>query len=616
MVMSWFVPEAFLKEVTVGYADNGRASDKATGKIINKGEVRVCYASGSSKSYFRPSSAAPFLGQVAKVVNSPAAAKRTQWALELNGMDTLEPAHKELVAQVLTGDKAASKQPNPSATFETPVKSKAKGKPATLTDEKSMPAASLKRKGPSKVRSSGRSPSSSSNGDTDEEESTDETEDDEEEDEEDEDDEEEEEQLDLVWAKYATNPWWPGYIISEPSSKHMKAPGAPTADTPPGAHPSLVVFFGSRPSWAWVPPLSIAKFAQSRAGLAAKCKTAPFKVALKQADAKQAAQEKTNAGTTFSSQESSRGVNAPKAEKSSSKVDVDDEIEAETKGMSDDEEEGGGGGGEAISDYEAMRLANIARNASFMASLGLGSEKEALHRLGGGSSSSNGSSASSKGLKRATGSQSRAKKARTASSSVPENERRRSSRNAGMAAEDLFVTSEGRRGTVTVGGSAAAVAAAVKSANDTSGGSGLGVRGVSAAKSRNNASGPLSLSECAGEEGFAQEYVQALSTIASKTGSTDGKKNSGSNDLSIDMSSFSEDETAYGKRMSKLRISEEKVAKVTNDRAYSVALMPVRGSTVVAVGDKVGNLGFWNYSDQVGVFVLFFFSFSRMFSLF
>jgi len=169
---------------------------------------------------------------------------------------------------------------------------------------------------------------------------------------------------------------------------------------------------------------------------------------------------------------------------------------------------------------------------------------------------------------------------------------------------------------VTVGGSAAAVAAAVKSANDTSGGSGLGVRGVSAAKSRNNASGPLSLSECAGEEGFAQEYVQALSTIASKTGSTDGKKNSGSNDLSIDMSSFSEDETAYGKRMSKLRISEEKVAKVTNDRAYSVALMPVRGSTVVAVGDKVGNLGFWNYSDQVGVFVLFFFSFSRMFSLF
>jgi len=603
MVMSWFDPEAFLKEVTVGYADNGRASDKATGKLINKGEVRVCYASGGSKSYFRPVSAAPFLGQVAKVVDAPAAAKKTQWAMELNGMGTLEPAHKELVALVLTGDKAAAKQPNPSATFETPVKSKAVAKATALTNEKSASAASLKRKAPSKVRSGAASPVSSSNGDTDEEDSTDEMEEDDEDDDDEDDDEEEGEELDLVWAKYATNPWWPGCILAEPSPKHMKAPGAPSADTPPGTQPSLVVFFGSRPSWAWVPPLSIAKFAQSRAGLAAKCKTAPFKVALKQADAKQAAQEKAKEEGTLSTSQGSKALKVPKAGKSSNKTVGKDD--AKDEAVADDEELGeeddGGPGGEAISDYEAMRLANIARNASFMESLGLGSDKAALQRLGGSSSSSsNGSSASSKGLKRASSQQSRAKKARTASSSVPETDRRRSSRNAGMAAEDLFVASEGRRGTVTVGGSAAAVAAAVQSAHDSgNNGSGLGVRGESAAKSRNNASGPLSLSECAGEEGFAHEYVQALSTIASKVTYAGDKKTGGNSDLSVDMSSFSEDEATYGKRMSKLSISEEKVAKVTSDRAYSVALMPVRGSTIVAVGDKVGNLGFWNYSDQV-----------------
>jgi len=41
-----------------------------------------------------------------------------------------------------------------------------------------------------------------------------------------------------------------------------------------------------------------------------------------------------------------------------------------------------------------------------------------------------------------------------------------------------------------------------------------------------------------------------------------------------------------------------KVAKVTSDRAYSVALLPSASAVVVAVGDKSGNLGLWNYSSQ------------------
>ena len=41
-----------------------------------------------------------------------------------------------------------------------------------------------------------------------------------------------------------------------------------------------------------------------------------------------------------------------------------------------------------------------------------------------------------------------------------------------------------------------------------------------------------------------------------------------------------------------------KVAKVTSDRAYSVACLPSSSAVVVAVGDKSGNLGIWNYSNQ------------------
>ena len=57
-------------------------------------------------------------------------------------------------------------------------------------------------------------------------------------------------------------------------------------------------------------------------------------------------------------------------------------------------------------------------------------------------------------------------------------------------------------------------------------------------------------------------------------------------------------EAEYAARLGKLRIGETEVAKVVPDRIYSVAVLPSASSVVAAVGDRSGNLGIWNYSNQ------------------
>jgi len=52
--------------------------------------------------------------------------------------------------------------------------------------------------------------------------------------------------------------------------------------------------------------------------------------------------------------------------------------------------------------------------------------------------------------------------------------------------------------------------------------------------------------------------------------------------------------------MSKLKIGESGVAKVTPDRIYAVAAHPNADTLVVAAGDKSGVLGLWNVDDQTG----------------
>lgn len=71
-----------------------------------------------------------------------------------------------------------------------------------------------------------------------------------------------------------------------------------------------------------------------------------------------------------------------------------------------------------------------------------------------------------------------------------------------------------------------------------------------------------------------------------------------SKDASEDDEALSSDAIGYAERMSKLRLGEEGVSKVTPTRIYSVACHPTTERIIVAAGDKDGALGLWNVDDQ------------------
>jgi hypothetical protein len=82
---------------------------------------------------------------------------------------------------------------------------------------------------------------------------------------------------DLVWAKHLTSPWWPARL-GEPNPEHLQI-------KPAGESSLFVVFFGSRPSCAWVPEQNVKPFIVERAAYAPRCKTTAFLLSLKEADA-------------------------------------------------------------------------------------------------------------------------------------------------------------------------------------------------------------------------------------------------------------------------------------------------------------------------------------------
>jgi len=85
----------------------------------------------------------------------------------------------------------------------------------------------------------------------------------------------------LVWVKYASSPWWPARI-AKPKPEHFELK---PSNSPSGTELKFVVFYGNRPSCAWLPEKNIKPFRNSRNIYAPRCKTGPFNVALKQADA-------------------------------------------------------------------------------------------------------------------------------------------------------------------------------------------------------------------------------------------------------------------------------------------------------------------------------------------
>jgi len=55
---------------------------------------------------------------------------------------------------------------------------------------------------------------------------------------------------------------------------------------------------------------------------------------------------------------------------------------------------------------------------------------------------------------------------------------------------------------------------------------------------------------------------------------------------------------SLGKNIKKLKISEERVAKVVPDRIFSLAIHPTQSKVLVAAGGKWGALGFWDVKDN------------------
>ena len=312
-------PLAFLSSVVVEYAATGRSSDKATGEMIEKGEVRVVFASGSSKSYCRPVQAAPLVQLIVKTV---AEAKGFDASM-LSGMEYLEEAHRIQVAKVLSGEKAAARLRNPVKTGETPCKKRKAPPPKSLDDAESE------------------------EGQMGEKESD---EDDDEGDDESESADDSEEPLELIWAKQPSSPWWPAHV-GEPSSQHVKS-------KPAGGDQMFVIFFGPRASWAWVSSGScVVPFRDHRTEYGCKSKVAAFKKALKQADDEAARQD-----------ENGRQVHHGGGSAGLVPVAAPEAVEAAaTPAPPASSEEAPG----ELSEYEKLRLANIARNASYMASLGL-----------------------------------------------------------------------------------------------------------------------------------------------------------------------------------------------------------------------------------------------------
>jgi WD40 repeat protein len=95
----------------------------------------------------------------------------------------------------------------------------------------------------------------------------------------------------------------------------------------------------------------------------------------------------------------------------------------------------------------------------------------------------------------------------------------------------------------------------------------------------------LKLTSIGGTEKFGEDFMETLHSLSQVAASEDV---------------LDRDTMAYATRMSKLRLGEEGVSKVTPDRIYAVAAHPNADKLVVAAGDKSGNLGLWNVDDQAG----------------
>ena len=569
------------------YASTGRSHCKSSGELIQKNECRVAFASGPSKSWYRPSEAAPFVAEVYETCFGAGKKKGGEEGVydlsEVAGMGDLEDAHRDALLAMFSGIKKVGSKAAPLMKTEEEEEEQ-----AVVGKKRKQSAAKATKKKTKKQPVK-------------EEES---------ESEEEEEEEEEEDDKELVWAKFSSNPWWPGYVAKEENitaAHRAEKPSVPKNTT-------LVVFFGPRPTWAWVctGPNNLCKFSEGHHST--KCKTAAFKTALRQADAsalKQEQQRDQAAGAGASSSAAAAAAAAasslsprrradlvvasaetPAAPSSSSSSSSSSSGAASSSSSSSssamDVESTAAKMDTGLSEYEQARLSNIARNEEFMASLGLSSARAAMRaEVTGG--------ASQRGL----GSRSAGRKRTKKMDVTPREPSRRSARNQGLQADGVFIDREDRSGAVTLGGASAA-------------GMPQKLAEEKAERRRlRKEKDSMSLLECA--DGYESQETDDDGDAADDGEDIEGRRESmrTTSGFVASLQRLSKEAAASGKepplakgeaeyaaRLGKLRIGETEVAKVVPDRIYSVAVLPSASSVVAAVGDRSGNLGIWNYSNQ------------------
>lgn len=360
----------------------------------------------------------------------------------------------------------------------------------------------------------------------------------------------------LVWGLVPGSPWWPAQR-TEAETAEQKAAAR--------KRHSFVVFFGAEPrTWAWVKDENLKSFRDNLS----LCHSSPkhdvrhYKNAVSQAlrssglsapaDVKQEDDKQEDDKQEDVKQEDDMEVEETPAQRTSAA------LAAGTQPQQPSAQSSG------LSEYELFRLENVRRNQEELRRLGIA---DAVSEA----KISSGVKASSRGIKPQT---KRAKK------TLPVEPPRRSSRVKGETAQQLYVTSE-RAGKVSVAGLPSAMLKISEEAAQA---------GEEDDKSRHRLPDEeLSLeSTCCTEESGAE----FLSSLVKLSAAAQQEKDTAQ--------TLSADTLAYAERMSRLRISEAGVSKVTHSRIYSIAAHPSTTNIVVAAGDKEGNIGLWNMDDSTG----------------
>jgi hypothetical protein len=213
-----------------------------------------------------------------------------------------------------------------------------------------------------------------------------------------------------------------------------------------------------------------------------------------------------------------------------------------------------------LSEYERERAERVRKNMEMIESLGLNNARAAMHEAK--LAHSRAGTGTGRGLK--------PKKDRPRSAVDPSSQRR-SGRIKGEKADGMFVDHEGRGGKCVIG------------IQEDDGKTKIVLPDRSMVVQEfdrrfRHTDAVLTLESTGGTEEYGPHFLQSLQALCN------GEK------VTMEKCPISSDVMEYAARMSKLRINEHGVAKVTPSRIYGIDVHPSPHNLLIACGDKEGNL--------------------------